>query len=464
MKGEAIRPPLAIFSSDRRAANIAATVEELEREGQPVTLVCLDNSRHEHEATRADIVHVPRLSAGVVASLVANCVRQPGRIVGSLGRLLGSALRSPRVALPALLRFPSAIHVAAVLRRRGVSGIRGIDAVAARVAAVTSRFCDTTPPDLSDLPIDWSRIGEGRIGLRWFSRHMNSIAAEVSFGGGDERVVIKRQRTHSGEPARERWALERRVLLSLRESMGGGPLTVPRVLFDDAENAVVVMERAPGTALNLLFIAAAADRSLLPRLAADVRGAGAWLRAMQAATRRTTGGSALLARLTATAIADVTRLAATDSALARHRREIVAFLENGERALSARELAVTGHHDDYWPGNIFVDGERVTVIDFESYRDGLELEDPAFFLIRCEMLRRRFRLGFPDLTQRFFEGYCPGQQPDAEALRFFTATKGLRSLAKGAGEELPALQRIWTRRMLRNIVLKAVRERSQSVS
>ncbi|HEU4522402.1 MAG TPA: hypothetical protein VFT12_10385, partial [Thermoanaerobaculia bacterium] len=99
------------------------------------------------------------------------------------------------------------------------------------------------------------------------------------------------------------------------------------------------------------------------------------------------------------------------------------------------------------------------VIDFEGFRDGLWLEDVAYFLIRSDMLRRRFGLPFPDLGQQFFETYAPGEKPDREALRLFTLTKGLRTLANGTGDDLPLPQRIWTRRSIRKAVFAAMRDR-----
>jgi hypothetical protein len=96
----------------------------------------------------------------------------------------------------------------------------------------------------------------------------------------------------------------------------------------------------------------------------------------------------------------------------------------------------------------------VTVIDFEGYREGLPLEDAAYFLIRAELLARRFRVRTQGLTDAFFRGY--GSTPDAGALRLFTMTKGLRTLANNTGGNLPLPQRLWTRRTVRNAVLRCL--------
>jgi len=427
-----IAAPVALVSATHRA-EVTARVEELERAGQPVLLVCLDRTRHEHESTRADVLHVPLLSMGMLASLA----RDRGRALG---------------LLPAMLvRLPSAVHLAQLLPRRGVAEVQGLDPLGAKVADAVRRLCELKPPDLTELPVDWSRLGAERAGLRWLSRRINSIAAEVSLG--DQRVVVKRQRDHVGGSAASRWAHESAVLASLRQAMGDGPLTVPRVLLADEASSLLVMERAPGLPLDAMFADVGRGFSPppsggKPALELAVRGAGAWLAAMQAATRRKVDARALLAEVVAIARDDAARV------LPRERAKIVAQLDALEKRVSTRPLLVAGHHDDYWPGNIFYDGERVTVIDFESFRDGLALEDAAFFLIRCDLLRRRFRVDFPDLAQRFFEGY--GAAPDPDALRLFTITKGLRGLARGMGEDLPMPQRLWTRRTIRNAILGAM--------
>ena len=202
------------------------------------------------------------------------------------------------------------------------------------------------------------------------------------------------------------------------------------------------MERAPGSALDALFAGAAPG----DQLSEAVRAAGVWLAAMQSVTRRDVDGRALLDELVSKAVEDAAKL--------KEHRRIAERLEELRRRLSSRPLTVTGHHDDYWPGNIFFDGTRVTVIDFESFRDGLPFEDVAYFLIRCELLGRRFRVPLPHLAERFFDGYSPGTPPDADALHLFTLTKGLRSLARGIGDDLPMPQRVWTRRTIRRAVLR----------
>jgi Ser/Thr protein kinase RdoA (MazF antagonist) len=266
-------------------------------------------------------------------------------------------------------------------------------------------------------------------------------------------VVVKRQKSHAGGPALDRWSRECEILERLHLRMGDGASTVPRIVLRDEATTLVVMERARGLSLDVIF--ASTGRDDLHRLRGAIRGAGAWLAAMQRASEQDGDGRELLRDIAATATSDLKRLAASDRFLSRRRDSILHYLGSAETLAGAGELRVTGHHDDYWPGNIFFDGERVTVIDFESFRAGLPMEDAAFFLLRCEMLRRRFRLRYPQLAADFFEGY--GRMPDAAALRFFSVTTALRMLARSSTEGVPLTQRLMTRLAVRDVIRRAVR-------
>jgi hypothetical protein len=448
--------PLAMVNAGPYDDRVTEQIETAERAGQPITLVCFDASVHSHTVTRADILHVPCWSLGVAKSCVQLLLRQPASVARSVARLVAGAVRNRGTRSALLLRIPSVFHAAYTLRQRGVSRVEAAVSRDRTLASVLATLTAGASRDLADLPVDWARLTDDpRIAVRWSARQINSITAEVSLEAGARRVVVKRQRSHHGEAADVRWAHELRTLHLLRERMGDGPLTVPAVLLEDRSHSTVVMERAQGMSLHALFVDAAANRSLLPALLDAVRAAGAWVAAMQRVTRSSQSGEAVLDALAATAREDLRKLAFADRMLRRHERTIATRIEELAAGLRVRTLEVAGHHDDYWPGNIFVGGERVTVIDFESYREGLLLEDPAFFLLRCEMLRARFRLPLPDLANRFFAGYGAGGSIDAELLRLCTISRALRMLARGAGEDLPWVQRRWTRSTIGRMAVQA---------
>lgn len=397
-----VRAPIAVISSAHRA-EVAAMVEELERGGQAVTLVCLDRSRHEHGATRADVMHVPLLSPPIVSSVV----------------------HRPWALRPALHVYAAAaVHLARVLPGRGIAEVRGVDRIGKRIAAMVQ----VTPPELSALPFE--SLGASLVGVRWITSRINSTAAEATLDG-DRRVIVKRQDA-------VRAGHEYQMLRAIAAVMHG----VPRVLLFDGQS--IVMERASGTTLEEL------SRERAPHLGDGIHAAGAWLAAMQRATLLPGDGGAIVAEVTEEAIGDAAKLARVERVFARNQRRIVEALQLLQKSVTP--FTICGHHGDYFPGNVFFDGERVTVIDFEGFRDGHPLEDAAYFALRTEMLRRRFRLS-PGLVERFFEGY--GQQVDDAALRLFTMSKGMRTLANGLGYDQPLPQRIWARRTIAKMVLDA---------
>jgi hypothetical protein len=433
--------PVAVVSL-RHDAEAARAIDALVQSGSPSLVVCLDQRKHRHEG--ADVQHPARFSGGAIASLVLGMVRDPARAVRALTRLTFAG-RPDLVAV--------AMQLAKTFDQGGISAVRPLDSRAAFFTDTVRSFFTGGPQTLDDLPIDWEALGADRVEVRWITRRINSIAAEVSWAAGGRRAVVKRQREHGGLPAGQRFLREASTLTALEKALPGGALRVPRILQSSPGAALLVMERAPGAALDSLFAEARTSSDAMTRLRAAVRGAGAWLAAMQDATWSTTDHDVVLAAVLRAAKEDLERVAPRHRGLSR--RRLGAILEK-RPVFATAERRVVGHHDDYWPGNIFFDGAStgidkqthgtVTVIDFESYREGLPLEDAAFFLIRCELLRRRFRLSFPDLKDCFFEGY--GRTPEPAVLRLFMVTSGLRALARGFGDDLPLPQRLWTHRTI----------------
>jgi Ser/Thr protein kinase RdoA (MazF antagonist) len=119
------------------------------------------------------------------------------------------------------------------------------------------------------------------------------------------------------------------------------------------------------------------------------------------------------------------------------------------------QSGVAGHHGDYWPGNIFLDDQRVEVIDFEGYRLGLPMEDVAYFLVQLELLLPRHPRRLAPLRDAFLDAYGDGAPRDDDALRLFTLTKTLYALSRppGAPHMLPL--RLWLRHMQRRIVFRS---------
>ena len=70
-----------------------------------------------------------------------------------------------------------------------------------------------------------------------------------------------------------------------------------------------------------------------------------------------------------------------------------------------------------------------------------------------ELLARRFRVPIAGLEEAFLRGYG---EVDRDALRLFTITKGLRTLANGTGDNLPLPQRLWMRGVIRGAIRRSL--------
>ncbi len=293
----------------------------------------------------------------------------------------------------------------------------------------------------------------------------DSIVREV---GG---VVIKQHRDDGAARARH----EFQTLTMLRAAMPE-EYTVPRAIQLDEANGSIVMERASGTPLDATIRDAKRERDAIERLATPVRRAGEWLRAMQNATachpERSEGPGRAMRQACASrphppsslayARDDIDPREILEQQVTKAIREaeelrVVARLRELQLRVAPRSSVACGHHGDYWPGNVFLDDARATVIDFEGYRLGLPLEDVAYFLIELQLLMPRHARLLPALRVAFLDGYTDSRGvDDAEALQLFTLTKTLHLIARGAGSQHPFFLALWMRRTLRNIVRRCI--------
>lgn len=269
-------------------------------------------------------------------------------------------------------------------------------------------------------------------------------------------VIIKQHRVEA-DPTRSpgvRARHEFETLTRLREVLPEA-FTVPRAMELAEADGTLTMQRAPGTPLDQSIREHKRDRDAVESLAGDLRRTGAWLRTMQEATRDlvdaahpadpATNARAVLAAQTALAIRDAEMVLG-----GRLQRRVVARIRELQSRVAQQVLTTCGHHGDYWPGNVFVDPARVTVIDFEGYRRGLPLEDVAYFLIELELLLPRQQRILPALRVAFLDGYGGVDRP--EALALFTLTKTLRLMALGGFAKHRILVALWIRFTLRRIV------------
>lgn len=315
--------------------------------------------------------------------------------------------------------------------------------------------------------VDWVQLGVIAIGMRRLHERNDSVIAEVTTTDGIKKrdVVVKRQRDREGEsrPPAVRASDEFRVLQRLRtEMVEGDPeatgtiaYTVPRVLLYDEKHCAIVMERAQGIALDVLLRRARLRRNGERRLVTPLRRAGRWLRHMQAISQLDGDGRHLVTALVLNALEDLELVAAADRTIRKRRDAIADRLRALEALVAGKPIPVVGQHGDYWPGNIFIGDRKIQVIDFEGYREGLPLDDVAYFLLQLRaffaypLVRRRYDA----LASAFLDGVGV-TAADRDALQLFVMAKALRSLAQGG------IQRSWRERFhrgaLRDVVLEGL--------
>ncbi|HUP50649.1 MAG TPA: glycosyltransferase, partial [Thermoanaerobaculia bacterium] len=289
------------------------------------------------------------------------------------------------------------------------------------------------PLPLEELQPAAAAIPDARWGLRRLHRRADSRVLELiaSTPAGPAEIIVKQHLSRRGEsrPAAERAAGEYAMLRTLHgalhgKSHDGRMLDVPAPIAHDAGSATIVIERAHGTPMDAMIRRARRDRAASDTLAAAARAAGAWLRELQRSAPP---------REERHAIEDVLRRGERDARLAglsrRKARNARRTMEALAGELFARGRIAVPHHGDFWPGNVFVDAQRVEVIDFEGFRFGLPAEDLAYFLVHARLylaFRRPELIGI--VEREFLSGY--GGEVDERELRLARLGCALQLLAR----------------------------------
>ncbi|HEX8172611.1 MAG TPA: glycosyltransferase [Thermoanaerobaculia bacterium] len=318
--------------------------------------------------------------------------------------------------------------------------------------------------------IDWGSLDHYAMGVRRVQERRDSFVAEVTITDGIRKreVVVKKHpeiegdgrdgATRAGEEFDALKRLRDRLLELDRETTGNVIYAVPKALVLDRRHAALVMERAPGRSLETMIRTARNRGFAHRRLALPLRRTGTWLRLMQRVTASDEDGRHILTAVVILALRDLELAAAANRTIRRNREAIASTLRTLETRVAAQPLPVVGHHGDFWSGNVFIGDRRVDVIDFEGFRDGLGLEDVAYFCVHLELyfVYPFFRRYAPKLVRSFLEGYAGDGTIDPEALRLFTLAKGLQVLARGGGEERGHLRAMWRRQALERVILRGL--------
>ena len=341
-----------------------------------------------------------------------------------------------------------------------------VSRAAAEMMALFDRHEKVRPaPDRGFATLDWQELRTCAVGVRRIRERAATVVGELTITDGISwrDVVVKQQRVGGDQENAEsvkRARAEFEVLTRLRASLdlpddhvSGVVYSVPRVVVFDEPRAAIVMSRAVGKPLDAM-IRSVRKRGTAGRLFVPLRRAGTWLRRMQSVTRSGEDGRHLLTAVVLLAMRDLAVAAVFDRKLRRQQETVVDTLRSLESRVAGKPLPVVGSHGDYRPANVFVGPRRVDVIDFETYREGLTLEDVGAFVVHLNLsfaypiLRRLL----PRLEQAFLDGYRAGEELDPDMLRLFTMARALQLLARPR-EAQQGLKARLHRRILRRIVL-----------
>lgn len=491
------REPVAYLLRGNEPPSLDAEIAALEESGQPVVRASID---------------APPLSIPIALAFLRTLASRPATIASILGSLLATLLR--RNSRAALLRVPFAIHLGETLAAHGVRHLHAAGDLAATLAWIASRtaeipFSFVHDPNASNLAqkqanaafarairtedagagellplgatsgatlpaifekagahstesdtirsLPWDALSARHVAVRWSSVRYDAAVAEVTAFVGEHRrnIIVKQQRRAGAlaETAANRSRNERDALTLLAARLPSDR-TVPGLLHYDDERLALFMKKAAGDPLDRLFGAAARGHAGFAELERGVARAADWLQTMQQVTRRE-GESHFVTEAVGLAERDLLHVAERDFALRRSAELLARRLSSLAAGVGSRANVVAGHHGDFWPGNVFIAPDVVTVIDFEGYREGLPAEDVAYFMIRTELLSRRFGLSAPPLQRAFVEAWG-GIRNDE--LQLFTMTKALRTYVNIAAGNLGMPQKLWTTGVLRQVLLRTLRQ------
>lgn len=404
----------------------------------------------------------------VVAAAISGI---PELVTNNVNGILVDATHTERIAQS--IRHLASFEIRERMGRAGQKKVReefDVRLTAANVIALLDRHDEGVREDAmaTIAAMRWPDLRTAVLGVRRVHSRRDSLVAEVTLGDGASvrEMVIKQHKSRAGEsrPPLVRARHELGILRTLRAVLETGPaaevsFSVPAVASFDEDHCALLIERAHGVALDRMLRNARNRGLSVRRLAMPLRRTGAWLRLMQEKTEVDEDGRHLLTAMLFFAFQDLDLAAAANRTLRRQHDAIIEKLRALETRVSDRPLPVVGHHGDYWPGNIFIGERRVEVIDFEGFREGLPLEDVAYFLVMLELPFSYpfFRRHMPRLAQSFLDGYLGADAPlDRDALRLFTAVKALQVLARGGAAARSSWKTWWLRRALIRIIRRSL--------
>ncbi len=245
---------------------------------------------------------------------------------------------------------------------------------------------------------------------------------------GERLVVLKTPRHPLSPQKRPIFARDYEVparLVQIFRSQPGLGLPAPVAYFEDL--AVIAQEAVPGESLSSRIHRYGRLRpgsDVLAELKGHCEGAGRWLRVLHDSHRDAAAPLDITklrhdvrCRLEVVSAADPSNL---DPACC---KEILQVFDAAAGSVGPEDLKTTLVHGDFALGNILVDGDRVTVIDFSRTASGSAFQDLARFHHQLRLFLAKFiyrQKVVAELALAFRKGYrCEGWE-ETPLFRIFT--------------------------------------------
>ena len=283
-------------------------------------------------------------------------------------------------------------------------------------------------------------------------------------GGSTREVVVKVYKPWANSSL----AAQRELLLRDYEIntylhgllAGQARFRVPTPLYHSPEHLLIVTEHMAGTQLQSKLKALARwlpGEAKLRELEHDCHGCGEWLRHFQRLTRARASGEADVQRMRRL-IAERLEWSADAPHIpidAAQRRLILGYFDSIAQSLAPEELASSGVHGDFFPGNVVVSAQHVVGLDFVMQQEGSVCADPSYFAFQLNTLGQQpqyRRAVVARLCAAFLDGYEPGLSEAAFAARpmvrlYFIFHQAMRLGRMLVLKDAPVLRRLNNRRM-----------------
>lgn len=244
--------------------------------------------------------------------------------------------------------------------------------------------------------------------------------------------------THAPPRERERERLVRRMRADFQqqrrafEAMPEGAYGVARPVGCDPESLFALTEAARGEMLDSALRGGRAGAAVLRRV-------GAWVRTFHESLR--SEGRVSLAEIRRYVDVRLHRALEHGGAFgAEQRRRVLARFDEIAAQVASSDLGAVPIHGDLSLENVIVDGERVTVIDFDvdAGTSGARYHDLAYLYVCLERLKvKPWIRGVAALQRALLEGFEPGLSPSRPLFRLMLLQHVACRLAEGSGQRSP---------------------------